>query len=319
MRCEMPLVRPSNPTQSQHPSNQSQASPRHIIIMSGILYSQDHYERIVAMNDNNADDMFLDEAFLRETVLPNIVKTSLTLTVLYMFLYCFVASRLIPNHATRFQTFKVSYQLTNLLTNLTLGLFGLYASIFIVPSSSSIEEQVSGFRELYYFSTMQLGYQLWAIPLGFSLGEKLPMIVHHFTVIIVASMSGFLTNGFRYWTPFFYGVIELSSVPLAIMNAFKDNRSLIAKYPNTYSSVRLIFAALFLYIRIFMFVPRNIHFLRDHFILFSNYRDNLPYVIFMGSASLSSFLLLLLQLYWGSLILKGLLGSIRRVPTTKQC
>jgi TLC domain len=280
-----------------------------------LFWQADVHDRIVALNGR--PDMFLDWNLLQGHVFPVIVATSLSLCLIYVFLYQFVAERLIPTkdllrdkNKQVFKKMKISYQLTNLITNLSLGLAGVYASTMQLPTQPPpVEDQVSGFHQVVYFSSMQLGYQLWAIPLGLVIGETLPMMVHHFTVIIVAGMSGFLTNGFRYWTPFFYGVIELSSVPLAVMNAFKDNPELIVRYPRLYTNVRLTFAALFLYIRILMFVPRNLNFLRDHFTLFSHYPHNLPYVIFMGSASLSSFILILLQLYWADLIIKGLVKS----------
>jgi hypothetical protein len=46
------------------------------------------------------------------------------------------------------------------------------------------------------------------------------MLMHHVTVIVVASMTLLMTNGFRYWIPYFFGIMEISSIPLAIMNTF---------------------------------------------------------------------------------------------------
>jgi hypothetical protein len=271
------------------------------------------HDRIVALNDR--PDMFLDRQFLQSQVLPVIIGTSVTLCFVYAFFYFVVAERLIPTKDLQrdkvFKKMKISYQLTNLITNLSLGIAGVYASTIQLPNMPPpVEDQVNGFHQVFYFSSVQLGYQLWAIPLGLIIGETLPMMVHHFTVIIVAGMSGFLANGFRYWTPFFYGVIELSSVPLAVMNAFKDNPELIVRYPRLYTNIRLSFAFLFLYIRILMFVPRNVNFLRDHLVLYTNYpHNNILYVLFMASASLSSFILLILQLYWANLIVKGLIST----------
>jgi TLC domain len=169
------------------------------------------------------------------------------------------------------------------------------------------------------FSAVQIGYQLWAIPLGlYYVQESWPMLLHHGTVVVCASMSGFLTLGFRYWTPFFYGLVELSSVPLAVMNCCKDHVVLQQRYPTFYGRVRLAFAISFLYIRVVLFVPRQYYFLRDHYLLFSTSPIRL-YQAYMATVWLSSFFLLNLQLYWASLIVQGLLGlRNRRTPKAKR-
>jgi hypothetical protein len=50
------------------------------------------------------------------------------------------------------------------------------------------------------------------------------MLMHHVTVIVVASMTLLMTNGFRYWIPYFFGIMEIISIPLAIMNTFKTTQ-----------------------------------------------------------------------------------------------
>lgn len=139
-----------------------------------------------------------------------------------------------------------------------------------------------------------------------------------FTVVVCSSMSGLLVAGFRYWTPFFYGLVELSSVPLAVLNCFKDHPVLVARYPAAYRTVRLAFAASFLYLRVVLFVPRQYWFLRDHALLFTS-RPVRPYQIYMATVWLSAFFLLLLQTYWAGLILKGLFGRGSGSRAKKPC
>ena len=200
------------------------------------------------------------------------------------------------------------------------------------PHTATLEDTIVGYDALVYISAGQIGYQLWSIPIGIILiKESLPMIIHHVTVILCAGMSGFLRYGFRYYTPFFYGIVEISSLPLAIMNAFKDHpRTLQYYYPVTNATVRYLFAAFFLYIRIVLFIPTKYYFLRDHILLWTSiqqrYRHHtnvagaaetgsspspndqttmMLYQCFMAIVSFSAFFLLLLQIYWAALIIKG--------------
>jgi hypothetical protein len=245
-------------------------------------------------------------------VLPGVAITFTALNIFYFLAYYFIIDRtnLKTNDARKKQ--KLCYQLTNLVTNLCLGLAGVYVDRGLQKMELTTEQTVQGFENFVGFSAAQLGYQFWAIPLGiFFVGESPLMIMHHFTVILVAGMSGFLTNGFRYWTPFFYGLIELSSVPLAIMNSFKENPHLIERHPSAYSMIRYIFAATFLYIRVVMFVPRHISYVRDQFLLFTTH-DSIPYQIFMGFCWASSMTLLVLQLFWATLIVKGIVAANRK-------
>ena len=275
-------------------------------------WPENHAETIRSLNNNveSYRDLFLPKEFIAETVLPAVGVTFVGLSFVYLVAYHFLAHRVVAatDESFHFKKRKFAYQVTNLCTNLGLGLFGLYYefTLWSSPREISTQETVQGFNHLVYFSAWQLGYQLWAIPLGmFYVNEALPMLAHHFTVVVVSCMSGFLVNGFRFWTPFFYGLIELSSVPLAVMNTFKENPHLIGQYPSLYSTIRLVFAITFLYVRIVLFVPRKYMFLRDHMLLFTA-SDILPYKIFMSAVWISAFLLLLLQLFWATLIVKGL-------------
>jgi TLC domain len=283
--------------------------------MLSLLWSKEHALTVSALHDSV--DLFLPKAFIEQTVVPGIAATIAALTVVYVIAYYYLADKVLLAETTTSTTSnasddqkkrrrKVCYQITNLLVNLALGTAGAYWEVFVKPDNLTVEQTVRGFEGLVHFSSIQLGYQLWALPMGILyVREQLPMLLHHCTVIFVASMSAFLTNGFRFHTPFFYGLIELSSVPLAIMNAFKDNPHLIEAYPTQYTKIRWMFALSFLYIRIAMFVPRHYLYLRDQWLLFTA-SDIVWYKVFMTLCWISSVMLLLLQMFWASLIVKGL-------------
>lgn len=81
------------------------------------------------------------------------------------------------------------------------------------------------------------------------------------------------------------------------------------KHPVLFALIRTVFGVVFLIVRIYMFVPRLYYYLQNQYLLFSTH-PFLPYRVFMAVAWLSSFFLLLLQFYWGSLIIKGGLRGI---------
>jgi len=259
-------------------------------------------ERMAALNEG---PIFLDRGFLWKTVFPQIVWTFATLSLIYI-TALYMANRWATKGTSQTAKRKASYQFTNLCANSVLSIAGLYFEYFVLPKNPTEEETTQGLENVIFMSTFQFGYQLWAIPVGvFYVRESTAMLVHHSTVLIVSSVTTFLRNGFRYWSPFFYGVIELSSIPLAIMNFMKDHPSLIDRYPDFYTYMRIIFCLVFLQVRVVMYIPRVHIFLRDHFLLYSTH-PNMLFRIYMSSVTISSLLLLILQLYWGVLVVKGL-------------
>lgn len=275
-------------------------------------WPETHVETVRSMNNHveTYSDLLLPWELIQGNVLPVVLQTFATLWMVYLVGYLFLADLVLDRNdpGYTFKKRKVCYQLTNLLNNSGLGLAGLYYEFQMQKEATTPQETVNGNLHLVFFSAWQLGYQLWAIPVGiFFVKESPPMLLHHFTVIMVSSMSGFLDNGLRYWTPFFYGLIELSSVPLAVMNAFKENKRLIALYPVHYQRVRLLFAVSFLYLRVVMFLPRHYMYLRDQALLWMD-SELFWYRVFMAACWISSVILLLLQLYWALIIVKGMLS-----------
>ena len=249
--------------------------------------------------------MFLPEEHIRNNVIPFVVYSTVALTILFNAILCLVQCYA-PKSWNARVTRKVSYQTTNLIVNACLGLFGLYHLCCTLPNNASIDEQVMGWEALHCISSLQIAYQLWAVPMGLFLVKESPaMIAHHVAVILVSFMCSFMTIGFRYWVPFFLGLVELSSVPLAVMNTFKDHPVLIQQYPTLYFYVRMAFALSFLAIRWVMFAPRKYVFLQQCAWAIQS-SDSLPYIVYMSSVWLSAFFLWCLQVFWGTLIVKGL-------------
>jgi hypothetical protein len=201
---------------------------------------------------------------------------------------------------------KASYQLTNLLVNLVLGCMGIYYQINHVPWGESAMNKIVGYEHVKHFAVGQIGYQLWALPIGIFFVDETPtMLVHHVAVICVCSVSAFVTCGFRYYTPYFYGLIEISSVPLSIMNSFKNNKHWIKAYPEAYSLVRLVFALAFLLVRVVLWTPFYWSFwFLESMLLYSS--ESISTKVILTLFSLSSLVLTFLQYFWASKILAAM-------------
>jgi hypothetical protein len=256
------------------------------------------------------EPLFVSEETIKGRLLPCIAVTTIILSTIYCFSFNFV-DRIVPANSSAVTKSKMCYQIANICFNTAVGCVGIYLEYWVLPTlnvdeNSPVDKIIGHEKYLFLVSAMQLGYQAYAIPVGvFFVNESTEMIMHHFAVVISSLMSGFLSIGFRYYSPFFYGVMELSSLPLSAMNTFKDNPDWIKKSPTTYALIRGVFAISFLTIRNVMCASRWPWFLRDNFIVMYTKEWGI-YKGFMFLQCSLAFFLAFLQLLWGSLILRGI-------------
>mmetsp|Transcript_3480 Transcript_3480/g.5255 ORF Transcript_3480/g.5255 Transcript_3480/m.5255 type:complete len:318 (+) Transcript_3480:59-1012(+) len=204
---------------------------------------------------------------------------------------------------------KTAYRITNLAVNLVLGIYGFYHYLSSLPhlSSTPITDRIASYTEFSKFGSLQVGYNIYSLFIGILFMNEPPaMIVHHIAVLIVGSLSSLCRNGFRYHAPFFFGAIEISSVPLAIMNMCKDHPEWTQKrYPRVCKWIRPAFAVVFLVVRVVLWLPQIADVLYISGLLGYTCQTNGCRVA-VGMFWWSALFLTLLQLYWASLILKGL-------------
>mmetsp|Transcript_9988 Transcript_9988/g.11457 ORF Transcript_9988/g.11457 Transcript_9988/m.11457 type:complete len:295 (-) Transcript_9988:123-1007(-) len=226
---------------------------------------------------------------------------------------------------------KTSHQATNALMNVVFGLCGTYICLtfhfqnpdepILLASTNyyqdNIAHHVLGYESFTFIvlAAMQVGYNLWNLPVGlFLVNEPLTMIFHHIFVIFTCSYSGYTSYGSRIHVPFFLGMYEISSVPLAYVNYLRDYKDWVKANKNiqvVQDVCKLLFALLFLGIRIILGSPHI------HNIISATYwalttleigSDGFPFLgaMWMGFALLSHCGLAALQYYWAFLIIKGL-------------
>jgi hypothetical protein len=172
------------------------------------------------------------------------------------------------------EVMKLSYQTTNLLVNLSLGTYGLYTLCFIAPSSlallhpyyeDDILQRLTGYNQYTHFSAYQCAYNIWALPVGILyVDENKFMILHHMSVLTSTLLACYTKLGYNIFSVYIFGVAELSSVPLAIMNLLKDKREWTkVHFELGFGLIKLLFAAMFLMLRVILATPMIMDTLRS--------------------------------------------------------
>jgi hypothetical protein len=201
------------------------------------IMSKSHAQQVAMMNHNVP--VFLPwEGYIQSKVIPAMLLSALFLTMVHVIAYMLLGGqqqahqqpdgkKSITTYSngngssngtsivlllTPQQRHLISYRITNFVANTCLAVMGLYYWTMLPPFVPPLNTIPNG-TEMYILGSFQLGYQLWALPVGFYLVHEPPvMLLHHVAVILVSVMSTLFNNGFRYWTPYFYGIFEIRYV-----------------------------------------------------------------------------------------------------------
>ncbi len=177
------------------------------------------------------------------------------------------------------EAMKLSYQATNLLVNLSLGVYGLYTIVYLFPTTTgksfmtllfpsyerNILERITGYNDYTHFSAYQLAYNMWALPVGiFLVDENKIMLLHHVSVLTSTSLACYTNLGYKIFSVYIFGCAELSSVPLAIMNFLRDRPEFTRRHFQVlFGIVKIVFAASFLWLRVLLATPMILDLLRS--------------------------------------------------------
>lgn len=157
---------------------------------------------------------------------------------------------------------------------------------------------------------VMLAFQIWDLLVTLLMAQEvkgqMQHIIHHVSSSILCILG--LLNGphgfLMYYAPFFFGVSEISSMPLAFMDLFKYSPELTKKFPKTSESVRVAFALLFLLVRCIYWPFVTMDF------WIATINSSAPMWIrcvwWFFNIGLTA-----LQYYWGSLIVKGIIKKLK--------
>jgi hypothetical protein len=181
-----------------------------------------------------------------------------------------------------------------------------------LPSDMVMDVNTNG---LYFGHIVIGGMLLWDIPSGFladGMGDPI-MHAHHVGMLLVAAITVGMCSSQPLgscYAPFFFGVIELSSIPLAIVDVFHPKQAawhdyhLTSKVLVTINEVsRILFALLFLLVRAIYFPYVTLTQVIPDFIVASTKAPQADTPAIWTIIALS-LLFTGLQLYWGSLVVK---------------
>jgi hypothetical protein len=191
-------------------------------------------------------------------------------------------------------------------------------------------DRLTGTRHVH-FSEFVFGMMFfWDIPTGLCTPvlREIPMVLHHIGMLATAAIAmGILSNGtpvLGYYAPFYFGLIEVSSLPLIVVDIFHPKHKVWNKYltseerPRWITKLnelaRLVFAFSFFLLRTIAFPYVSVFgVLRDVIEVTSlplDQRNNVPNLPLIIMAFLNVFFSCL-QLYWGSLLVRQVVKLVR--------
>jgi hypothetical protein len=118
----------------------------------------------------------------------------------------------------------------------------------------------------YAFGSTQAGYSLWSVLVDVQdarpgkswTDEQSIMFAHHLFTIASGILVATATLGFRVYAPFFFGVVELSSIPLSYIKVIGKRR-----HKSLYQGTKMSFAASFFFVRVLLWSYFAFHLGRD--------------------------------------------------------
>lgn len=153
----------------------------------------------------------------------------------------------------------------------------------------------------HHLITPMLVYQIWNLIACLLHNEyrDLPSLAHHFVTAWLA-YCGFHPFA-HYYALFYFGIAELTTIPLNIVNSFKNVPNLQQSYPLFYSNIRTLFAGSFLIIRTIWWPVVSYGLFMGCVDLLSSQKAHSTFVVCYFL--FSNLFLTSLQFYWGYLIL----------------
>lgn len=174
-------------------------------------------------------------------------------------------------------------------------------------SKSSHDKVWGGYPGIVPLLSAMFAFQVWDFFATLSSPNlrEIEHLVHHFCTALMALVT--LLNGPKgfctYYAPFFAGVSEVSSVPLAFMMLFRNNPDFATRFEGINQLCRVTFASLFLSIRC-LYWP---------FVVLDSWKavltESVPLalksVVFAGGIFFT-----FLQMYWGKLIVSEAIQTL---------
>ena len=208
--------------------------------------------------------------------------------------------------------------LATLVAFTVLAVVGTYSWNYVEGPSDHVWGFGSWGRWICELQVAFMSYEMTAIAMAKGRERQLlcgpggVMIVHHLLVLVlgwVIAANSFL----HYHSTFFFGVPELSSVPLAFMDFFKQNKELMKRYPVANEVSRVTFAVAFLYVRTILFTKATFDLFSDSLAEFATGLTGMRWALLSFICG-SELVLLGMQYFWSAKIVNGLILLAKGKP-----
>jgi hypothetical protein len=208
-----------------------------------------------------------------------------------------------------------AHQVVVLAPFVFLGIFGTQTWFFNQDyrSVSNQDKLWGNFPASVRIVEVMLAFQIWDLIATIVMSKEVPNqtqhLIHHASSTLLCLLG--LLDGdhgwLMYYGPFFFGVSELSSIPLGFMDLFRYSDDLSKGYPKVGEIVKVAFAVLFLLIRCVYWPFVAIDFWQA---TLSKEADNANIVLKLVWW-LANIGLTLLQYYWGYKVVNGIIKLLK--------
>lgn len=200
-----------------------------------------------------------------------------------------------------------AFNLAQTVPVLALSYYGLLSLHYVTQQPATLMERMYGYdHDAEMVCIIQISMQFYKTAVAVSTGDApllKPDALGHHAVTVLAMWVCLYPFGHSY-AGIFFGLTELSTVPLNFVDTYKNFKSLREIYPTTELIAKACFALLFLSLRVGLTGMMSYYFQKDLFeLITSGQAHSVPAVLFCSAANLFT---CGLQAYWATLIIKGI-------------
>lgn len=208
----------------------------------------------------------------------------------------------------------IAIEITSTVCVVWFSIIGLIGYLNLFGNTDGHDLSISPFYGYspfvhHHLITPMFAYQVWNLIACILHNEyrDLPSLGHHFVT------AGLAYCGFHpfahYYALFYFGIAELTTIPLNIINTFKNVPKLQKNYPSFYANIRTIFAISFLLIRTIWWPIVSYGLFLACVELLSSHDVHSTFVVCYFL--FSNLFLTSLQFYWGYLIIINVLKGTK--------
>lgn len=228
--------------------------------------------------------------------------------VLWGLLYPFYKSTKIFKEKAALAAFNTAH----LMPILALCYYGLMRLDFVTQQPEQLDERMYGFdAAAEKICVIQMALQIYVTTAALATRDpsllKPELLAHHSVTFILMWLC--LHPFAHSRVGIFFGLTEISTVPLMTLDMFKQFKGLGERYPLCDMLSKLTFSLSFLVLRVVLTSVVSYEFQRDLYEIYTSGRaHSVPAVAFMSIANL---FVCCLQFYWSTLIVKGVMKMVR--------